>query len=514
MCTILRFRQKMLLILDALLFPAEECEQLLFWYLCQCDAEAEVRSLVSESKRRFSKPTDITSSLLLPLLLEAGRQWQNNLLNAIIGTDVALPYAERSVHLIAPCSDEETADLSSTLNDHAVTSPDAEPLYLLSCDEHMVCQVRWHPRGRSVAASCMDEGVRLWQLRERQFAEWPLSPDSIVPESLCNVFGHRDALRPPYVSLCWNVSKIAYPTLSPFFHLPSSHLKSEGTKFAVGMPNGFVTIRYENGKMFSSYSLHEGVIFDMCFSPNDGYLLSVGTDRTCYVLDVATGEPIQRCVGHQDAVTCCIWHNNETFVTCGADGHILIWHVDVSEPVDMLEGHNGCVNSIALSSDGDTLSSASDDGVVKLWSLTGRKSIGDLYRHEGPVLQVVFSPVTGSTSNILLASCSADSTVCLYDVTERRCLKRFTGHQSQVSTIDISPDGELLGSGDFNGILHIWNVKTLAAVMTYDANSMDGGTITCIQWNNDSNRIAVGTERGKVWHVFHVFLIKVQLPLF
>ncbi|KFD61985.1 hypothetical protein M514_05682 [Trichuris suis] len=497
--------------MDPLLFPAEECEQLLFWYLCQCgnhiisiypapsgsscsDAEAEVRSLLSESGRKHSKPTEITCSLLLPLLLEAGRQWQNNLLNAMIDTDVTLPYEERSVHLIAPYSDEETADASSNLNEHTVTSPEAEPLYLLSCDEHMVCQVRWHPQGRSVAASCMDEGVRLWHLRERQFTEWPLSPDSIVPESLCHVFRRRDALRPPYVSLCWN---------------------SEGTKFAVGMPNGFVTIRYENGKMFSSCSLHEGVIFDMCFSPNDGYLLSVGTDRACYVLDVATGEPIQRCVGHQDAVTCCIWHNNETFVTCGADGHILIWHVDVSEAVETLEGHSGCVNSIALSSDGDTLASASDDGVIKLWSLTGRKSIGDLYCHEGPALQVVFSPVASSSSNIFLASCSADCTVCLYDVTERRCLKRFTAHHSQVTTIDFSPDGELLGSGDFSGILHIWNVKTMAAQMTYDANSMDGGTITCIQWNNDSSRLAVGTERGKVRHSsFHVFLAEIHLTLF
>uniref|UniRef100_A0A5S6Q1N7 Translation initiation factor beta propellor-like domain-containing protein n=1 Tax=Trichuris muris TaxID=70415 RepID=A0A5S6Q1N7_TRIMR len=445
--------------MEPIIFTASECERLLFWYLLHCGTHAEVCTLLSESNQTHDMSVHCSFGLILPVLLEAGRKWQNKLLSAAIGRDVNVPFSERPVQDLVG-SDVGKEEASSD-NGNSVCSMEVEPLYLLSCDERMVCQVRWDSEGQFIAAGCMDEGGRLWHLEDRQFTEWPLSPDCFVPDGSWKVLNDLENHRPQYVSLCWS---------------------NKGSKVAVGIPSGFVIVQNEDGRLCGSHGFHKGIILDVIFSPNDVYVLSVGEDSTCIVWNVVETQPLQRYTGHQEAVSCCIWKDNESFFTGGADGLIMLWHIDKPKPVQRLVEHSACVNCIAISGDGKLLASGSDDCTS----------------HQESVLAIAWNPVSADSGDVLLASCSADSTVCLYDVINNKCSKCFAEHESQVCAIDFSHDGKLLASGDFRGMLYVWDVQTMAIVMTYDANSMDGGTITSVRWDNNSSRLAVGTERGKI----------------
>ena len=76
-----------------------------------------------------------------------------------------------------------------------------------------------------------------------------------------------------------------------------------------------------------------------------------------------------------------------------------------------LRGHEDRVESVAFSPNGKSLASASDDGTVRLWDVSGHQALGAPLRgHRGAVLSVAFSP-----DGQLLASGGDDGTVRLWE---------------------------------------------------------------------------------------------------
>ena len=58
----------------------------------------------------------------------------------------------------------------------------------------------------------------------------------------------------------------------------------------------------------------------------------------------------------------------------------------------------------------------------------------------------------------LLATCSADKTVRLWNPDSGAALKTLTGHTDYVYAVAISPDGNLVASGGYDGEVKVWKV--------------------------------------------------------
>jgi WD40 repeat protein len=134
-------------------------------------------------------------------------------------------------------------------------------------------------------------------------------------------------------------------------------------------------------------------------------------------------------------------------------------------------GHSGDVNSVAISPDGQTIVSASEDNTVRIWDEETGKEIRRSEGHTGNVYSVAISP-DGQT----IVSGSSDHTIRIWDKATGQTIQRLQGHTIGVNSVAISPDGQTIVSGSNDGI-KIWDSKKGKLVATLIA-FKDGEWVT------------------------------------
>ncbi|KAF9099519.1 cross-pathway control WD-repeat protein cpc2 [Mortierella sp. AM989] len=217
--------------------------------------------------------------------------------------------------------------------------------------------------------------------------------------------------------------------------------------------------------------------------------------------------------GHHDWVTAIatIKSDPDKILTSSCDSTIVVWNLsrhenNYGEPCMILIGHDGPVQDIAVSSDGQFAVSASSDSCVYIWDLkTGQNTC--TYDHVDDVLSVSISPddrhiVCGSRDkavklldvrgkailkyrkdghsdcvscvrfspnpdNPIIASVGWDKIIKIWDLDYERPRTNFIGHTDYISTIAFSPDSSLCASGGCDGITMLWDVNRNKYLYTF-----------------------------------------------
>ena len=156
----------------------------------------------------------------------------------------------------------------------------------------------------------------------------------------------------------------------------------------------------------------------------------------------------------------------------GSDDHIIrLWNLtDPVHPAPLgqpLLGHTDGVRSVAFSPDGHALASGSADHTARLWDLSDAAHPAPLGQpltgHTDGVLSVAFSP-DGRT----LVSGSADHTARLWDLSDAvhpaPLGQPLLGHTDGVLSVAFSPDGHTLASGSADHTVRLWPTPLDATV--------------------------------------------------
>lgn len=140
--------------------------------------------------------------------------------------------------------------------------------------------------------------------------------------------------------------------------------------------------------------------------------------------------------------------DNQTLASADQDGVVRLWHRN-GAPIGVLVGHTDGVTDVAFSSDGQTLASASIDGTARLWQRDGALN-AVLEGHQGAIRDTRFSP-----DGRILATGSDDGTTRLWQ-TDGSLVAILEGHTDAVTDVVFSPDGYSLATGSTDGTVRLW----------------------------------------------------------
>ena len=148
--------------------------------------------------------------------------------------------------------------------------------------------------------------------------------------------------------------------------------------------------------------------------------------------------------------------------------------------IKTLEGHSGCVNSVAYSPDGSRIISSSYKfipgkflfkkdktiGIIEIWDAKKGKCLKTLEGHLDCVTSVVYSP-----DGKYIVSGSRDKTIKIWDANTVECLKTLKGHSEGVNSVAYSPDSSRIISGSDEGTIKIWDFNTRRCLKTLKGHS-------------------------------------------
>ena len=156
-----------------------------------------------------------------------------------------------------------------------------------------------------------------------------------------------------------------------------------------------------------------------------------------------------------------------------------------------INGHTGRIWSVAISPDGMTVASASEDTTIGLWDLTtGNPAHTPLTGHNQGVMAVAYSP-----DGRYLTSGGMDGKIILWDISQGYSNKIIisTSH-AWVYNLDFSPDGKYLAASFTDKSVVIWNMVDQSIACPSINGLSESQVFTVLAFSPNGKDLAVGND--------------------
>ncbi|RKP36347.1 WD40-repeat-containing domain protein [Dimargaris cristalligena] len=204
----------------------------------------------------------------------------------------------------------------------------------------------------------------------------------------------------------------------------------------------------------------QGHSFDMnavAYSPDGQYLATCDDLGKIKIWNTTSGYCFVTFSEHQSSVTALTFtKNGQVIVSASLDGTVRAYDLvryrnfrtfTTPEPVQF--------SSLAVDASGEIVCAGSQDNFeISVWSMQTGKLLDVLNGHEGPVSSLAFHP-----GGQVLASASWDKTVKLWHLLNRDRAVESLRHGREVLVVTYRPDGEQLATSTLDGQIHFWNIE-------------------------------------------------------
>jgi WD40 repeat protein len=226
---------------------------------------------------------------------------------------------------------------------------------------------------------------------------------------------------------------------------------------------------------------HNKQVMVIDFTQDESKFATGGEDGWLKVWDTKSYHNLASKLTRQGQVNHVRFVSNNRIATSGKDGTIKLWNLSGNELEELLkkpiqahkpcdtdniecDSHQPSIISLNRSPDGVRFASGGDDGVAKLWDLSGNKTeplVVEFQSHTARVNSAHFSPSCEiyTSSQCKIATASDDGTVKLWSVSGQE-LKSFSADPEGVAVVRFSTkDENILATASKNGLIKLWQLK-------------------------------------------------------
>jgi len=208
-------------------------------------------------------------------------------------------------------------------------------------------------------------------------------------------------------------------------------------------------------------------IFCLALSPDGKLLAAGGCDRLVRIWNLSQDYKLEQSIeNHADWVLGVAFAaDNKHLLTCSRDKTAKVWDLATKESVLTFPDHQNPVYAVAVKPDGKIGVSGGEDAQLRFWNAVGEgKQVRAVGGHGKAIWRVLYHP-----TKPIVATCSSDMTVRLWNPDNGQAIKTLSGHSDWVYALALSPNGELLASGTWNGEVRVWKVADGAVVKAFNA---------------------------------------------
>jgi len=220
-------------------------------------------------------------------------------------------------------------------------------------------------------------------------------------------------------------------------------------------------------------------------APSGSHVVTASRGGNLYYIDTRDISIFRTVINHRQMVFGLAFApDGRCLLTGSDDGVVRLWDL-MGKRLRRYEGHATAITSVAFSPDGRWGLSGSLDGTVRLWDIESGAALRCFEGHGKGVLSVAFAP-----SGRQVLSGSADATLRLWDVEKGTAIQCFEGHSQGVAGVAFTPDGQRIVSGGTDKTVRCWDVASGAELQCFAGHT---GAVKCVAISPAGRRVLSGS---------------------
>ena len=236
---------------------------------------------------------------------------------------------------------------------------------------------------------------------------------------------------------------------------------------------------------------HPGFLIDAVFSPNGEWIATTSIFAPTTIWDTKSGQRL-RVLPTRASFSAF----SRVGVLATANGlDVDLWDTETWAHIATLpQSHSSPVDCLSFSPDGSTLVSGSADKTLILWDVRERKIIHVLVGHSGGVRGVDFAP-----DGTKLVSSDSDGIIRVWNIDTAECTHSIKAHNQRAVSVSFSADGKYLASAGWDGTAKVWSTNDWSLTATLRGHT--NGILRSVDFSPDSSLLATaGRDKTvRIW---------------